>query len=121
MAFDKAMQRALEADGEKLRQLTGADHGPHFVQDDGEFAVIADRGVIAQFAPIVAVDAEIFDLVAPRLISFSDAQLARLIDLARSMPRAKSERFLREVARRISGMSSDRDIWRAIESAAATG
>ena len=25
---DKEMQRALEADGEKLRQLTGEDHGP---------------------------------------------------------------------------------------------
>ena len=27
-AFDIEMQRALEADGEKLRQLTGEDHGP---------------------------------------------------------------------------------------------
>lgn len=26
--FDLDMQRALEADGEKLRQLTGEDHGP---------------------------------------------------------------------------------------------
>lgn len=26
--FDLEMQRALEADGEKLRQLTGEDHGP---------------------------------------------------------------------------------------------
>lgn len=25
------MQRALEADGEKLRQLTGEDHGPKFL------------------------------------------------------------------------------------------
>lgn len=25
---DKEMQRALEADGEKLRQMTGQDHGP---------------------------------------------------------------------------------------------
>lgn len=25
---DREMQKALEADGEKLRQLTGADHGP---------------------------------------------------------------------------------------------
>lgn len=25
---DKEMQAALEADGEKLRQLTGEDHGP---------------------------------------------------------------------------------------------
>lgn len=28
--FDKGMQKALEADGEKLRQLTGQDHGPYF-------------------------------------------------------------------------------------------
>lgn len=26
----KEMQRALEADGEKLRQLTGQDHGPFY-------------------------------------------------------------------------------------------
>lgn len=30
MNFDKEMIQALEADGEKLRQLTGEDHGPHF-------------------------------------------------------------------------------------------
>lgn len=28
--MDKEMQKALEADGEKLRQLTGKDHGPYF-------------------------------------------------------------------------------------------
>lgn len=28
MSTDSEMQRALEADGEKLRQLTGEDHGP---------------------------------------------------------------------------------------------
>lgn len=28
MNWDDEMQRALEADGEKLRQLTGQDHGP---------------------------------------------------------------------------------------------
>lgn len=28
MVWDREMQRALEADGEKLRQLTGEDHGP---------------------------------------------------------------------------------------------
>lgn len=28
--FDKAMLDALRADGEKLAQLTGEDHGPHF-------------------------------------------------------------------------------------------
>jgi hypothetical protein len=31
--FTKEMQAALEADGEKLRQLTGEDHGPHFLPD----------------------------------------------------------------------------------------
>ncbi len=30
MAFSKEMQKALKADGEKLRQLTGVDHGPEF-------------------------------------------------------------------------------------------
>jgi DnaJ-class molecular chaperone len=30
MLTDKEMQRALRADGKKLRQLTGADHGPEF-------------------------------------------------------------------------------------------
>lgn len=28
MSADREMERALEADGEKLRQLTGEDHGP---------------------------------------------------------------------------------------------
>lgn len=28
--MNREMQRALEADGEKLRQLTGEDHGPYF-------------------------------------------------------------------------------------------
>jgi hypothetical protein len=32
--MDKKMQRALEADGEKLRALTGEDHGPMFMEDD---------------------------------------------------------------------------------------
>ena len=32
--MDKAMQIALEADGEKLRQLTGKDHGPVFIAAD---------------------------------------------------------------------------------------
>jgi hypothetical protein len=31
MDWDLEMQRALEADGEKLRQLTGEDHGPYFL------------------------------------------------------------------------------------------
>lgn len=32
----KEMQKALEADGEKLRQLTGEDHGPEFYYDDSD-------------------------------------------------------------------------------------
>jgi hypothetical protein len=31
--FSKEMMAALEADGEKLRQLTGEDHGPVFLTD----------------------------------------------------------------------------------------
>jgi hypothetical protein len=34
MTIDREMQHALEADGEKLRQITGEDHGPYFVTDD---------------------------------------------------------------------------------------
>lgn len=30
--FDKEMQAALIADGEKLAALTGEDHGPYFVE-----------------------------------------------------------------------------------------
>lgn len=33
MGWDREMQKALEADGEKLRQMTGEDHRPHFVAD----------------------------------------------------------------------------------------
>lgn len=33
MAFDRAMQRALDEDGQKLRELTGEDHGPAFLLD----------------------------------------------------------------------------------------
>jgi hypothetical protein len=51
---------------------------------DQDFAIFADD----QAAPIVAVDDQIFDLVAPRLVSFSDAQLRRVLDLARGMSRA---------------------------------
>ena len=31
--FTKEMQKALEADGEKLRQITGQDHGPAFLDE----------------------------------------------------------------------------------------
>lgn len=36
--FDKEMQKALEADGEYLRQMTGEDHGPHF-WEEGSFVM----------------------------------------------------------------------------------
>lgn len=32
--FDKEMMKALEADGEMLRQMTGEDHGPWDLDDD---------------------------------------------------------------------------------------
>lgn len=34
MSWGAEMQRALEADGEKLRHLTGEDHGPIFLMDE---------------------------------------------------------------------------------------
>lgn len=34
MGWDSEMERALIADGEKLRALTGEDHGPWFDGDD---------------------------------------------------------------------------------------
>lgn len=34
--MSKEMQKALEADGEKLRQLTGEDHGPWWLEDVDE-------------------------------------------------------------------------------------
>jgi hypothetical protein len=33
---NEEMMKALEVDGEKLRHLTGEDHGPHFVCDHRE-------------------------------------------------------------------------------------
>lgn len=37
MSFDKEMQRALEADAKKLRQITGEDHRVEFMDDDENF------------------------------------------------------------------------------------
>ncbi len=34
MSWDREMERALEADGEKLRQLTGEDHGPWLMEPE---------------------------------------------------------------------------------------
>lgn len=31
--FDDEMMKAFEADGEKLKSLTGQDHGPHFIPE----------------------------------------------------------------------------------------
>jgi hypothetical protein len=42
--FDKEMQKALEADGEKLRQMTGEDHGPYFFNFEEEDAECWDCG-----------------------------------------------------------------------------
>lgn len=36
--FDREIQAALEADGEKLFQLTGEDHGPFYFDDDTAYA-----------------------------------------------------------------------------------
>ena len=36
----KEMQAALEADGEKLRQLTGQDHGPYFTNAEVLFTCL---------------------------------------------------------------------------------
>lgn len=36
MTLDKEMMAALEADGEKLRQMTGEDHGPYFFDEPCE-------------------------------------------------------------------------------------
>jgi hypothetical protein len=33
MSFNKEMQRALKADGDKLHQLTGEHHGPVFIDE----------------------------------------------------------------------------------------
>lgn len=32
--MDEEMMKALKADGRKLQQMTGQDHGPHFDTDD---------------------------------------------------------------------------------------
>ena len=41
-AVDKEMQKAIETDGEKLRQLIGEDHGPIFL--DGWMADMVKEG-----------------------------------------------------------------------------
>jgi hypothetical protein len=34
--MDKEMMKALMADGEKLRAMTGEDHGPYFIYDEDD-------------------------------------------------------------------------------------
>lgn len=41
--MDKEMIRALQADGEKLRHLTGEEHGPKFRCDDCD-GLVSDDG-----------------------------------------------------------------------------
>lgn len=43
MAITKEMKDALKADGEKLKQLTGDDHGPDFYFDDDEMSEEEER------------------------------------------------------------------------------
>jgi hypothetical protein len=71
------------------------------------------------FADIVAIDDEIFDLVAPKLVSFNDQQLAEIFRLARGMSKTARLRYLSEIARRLSHDPSDLEIKLAIEAAAA--
>lgn len=40
ITFDDDMMKALEADGEKLRALTGEDHGPYFIGEDQVYRII---------------------------------------------------------------------------------
>jgi dissimilatory sulfite reductase (desulfoviridin) alpha/beta subunit len=67
----------------------------------------------------VAVDDEIFDVVAPKLVSFNDEQLAEVFRLARTMTKTGRLRYLSEIAARLSREPSDHEIRRAIEGAAA--
>jgi hypothetical protein len=87
------------------------------LRDDSEVAVFADPRGGVQFAPIVAVDSEIFDLVAPKLISFNDEQLAEILGLARTMSKSGRLRYLEAIASRLSREPSDREIRLAIEAA----
>lgn len=41
--MENAMKKALEADGEKLRQMTGEDHGPVFFHVKRDPLVCPDR------------------------------------------------------------------------------
>jgi DnaJ-class molecular chaperone len=51
MSFDKEMQKALEADGDKLHQLTGADHGPYFLDDWEACEACGGDGEILKYKP----------------------------------------------------------------------
>jgi len=43
MTEDEEMRKALEADGEKLRQLTGKDHGPFQERDYASELALCER------------------------------------------------------------------------------
>lgn len=47
---DREMQRALEGDGEKLRQLTGEDHGPWPLYASPELSGLMDAARKAETA-----------------------------------------------------------------------
>lgn len=49
MTTDREMQRALELDGKKLRQLTGEDHGPFYFTECQE---CCGSGIIAKSVTI---------------------------------------------------------------------
>ena len=51
--FDKEMMKALEADGEKLTQLTGEDHGPIFLFAPDECPHCQYDSQFPGFGPIV--------------------------------------------------------------------
>jgi hypothetical protein len=75
-------------------------------------ADLADRAVV------LVVSSDVFDEVAPKLIGFTDEQLAAIYRFARQMSQAGRARYLREIARRVPRDASDRDIALAIEAAA---
>lgn len=58
--FTREMQKALEADGEKLRQLAGEDHGPRF---QCERCKEWEQMGLSRYCP--SCDADNLDLIQP--------------------------------------------------------
>ena len=52
--MNKEMQRALELDGEKLRQLTGEDHGPIFIYECENCLGMPEHGCYCQAVGAIA-------------------------------------------------------------------